>query len=114
MYLPNASESFVSIDKVTNYLLNRNHPEGGSKASFFESLGFSYANISVFIEALKDIPRREHVSNTIQNQFGTKYIIDGILKSPNSRNPQITTVWIIEHQSKIPKLVTAYPKQMVA
>jgi len=56
------------------------------------------------------IGKTGEVQKVEHNLFGTKYIIDGILITPDKRNPIITTVWIIENDSEIPKLVTAYPK----
>lgn len=57
------------------------------------------------------IARTNMVSRIVSNPFGIKYIIDGNLKFPNGRNAEVTTVWFIENETEIPKLVTAYPKQ---
>jgi hypothetical protein len=35
--------------------------------------------------------------------------IEGALQSPDERNPEIRSVWIIENDDDVPKLVTAYP-----
>ena len=110
MLLPFSDNAFVSLNKLTNYLLNINHAEGGSKAAFFNSFGYNHSNVHQFNLALLHIAKTEQVTKTDIIAFGTKYIIDGILQTLNGRNPLITTVWIIEYQSNIPKLVTAYPK----
>ena len=110
MLLPFSDKAFVSLTKLTDYLLNLNHAGGGSKAAFFTSLGYNHLNIHQFTLALLDIAETEQVTKIFNTAFGTKYIIDRVLLTPNGRNPLITTVWIIENQSDIPKLVTAYPK----
>jgi hypothetical protein len=38
MPIPNATEATVATEKVRDYLLNPEHPDGGSKAAWFQSL----------------------------------------------------------------------------
>jgi len=38
MRLPNADRARVEQSKIVEYLLNREHPDGGSKARFFNGL----------------------------------------------------------------------------
>ncbi|MBI2440445.1 MAG: hypothetical protein HYV35_03640 [Lentisphaerae bacterium] len=39
--LPNASRALVEREKIVNYLLCADHPDGGSKARFFQRFSFS-------------------------------------------------------------------------
>jgi len=41
MNLPNATLAVVERQKITQYLLNREHPDNGGKANFFIDLGFN-------------------------------------------------------------------------
>jgi hypothetical protein len=64
----------VEKEKVTRYLLNTDHPDGGSKAKFFIGYGFDPTKWYIFADAI-----REHASNnpivlTEDTSFGTKYI----------------------------------------
>jgi hypothetical protein len=47
-------------------------------------------------------------SRTI-TEHDVKYVIEGELNTPGGRNPQVRTVWIIDHGKTRPRLVTAYP-----
>jgi hypothetical protein len=38
-----------------------------------------------------------------------RYIIDGILITPDGRNPMVRSVWFIETGEITPRFVTAYP-----
>jgi len=44
--------------KITEYLLNENHPVGGGKAAFFFRFGFSAERWHVLAAALDDHPIR--------------------------------------------------------
>jgi len=44
--------------------------------------------------------------NTI---YGTKYIINGNLKTPSGKELNVKTIWIIDTGQEIPRFVTAYP-----
>jgi uncharacterized protein DUF6883 len=43
MKLPNAELALVEREKITEYLLNAEHPDNGGKASFLIALGFQRA-----------------------------------------------------------------------
>jgi hypothetical protein len=49
------------------------------------------------------------VKQTMPNPHGIKYIIEGALQTPDGRNPQVRTVWIIENKQDRARFVTAYP-----
>ena len=54
MKLPRANQARVDESKVAEYLLARDHPDGGSKARFFERFGFHAAEWIVLSAALKE------------------------------------------------------------
>jgi hypothetical protein len=41
----------------------------------------------------------------------TNYTIEGVLETPDGRNPYVRTVWTVEIGSDAPRFVTAYPLQ---
>lgn len=51
-----------------------------------------------------------NVVKVVESEYGTRYSVDGLLETPDSRNPYIRTVWIIEKKSTTPRLITAHPK----
>jgi Domain of unknown function (DUF6883) len=60
------------------------------------------ANVAM-MEAEPDITRVETSS------YGQRYIVEGIICSPDTRNPLIRVVWFVESGEDIPRFVTAYP-----
>jgi hypothetical protein len=38
-----------------------------------------------------------------------KYVIEGMMESPDGRNPHVRSIWIVEYDTDYPRLVTAYP-----
>jgi hypothetical protein len=109
MELPNKFHAYVSISKITDYLLSETHIVGRSKARFFRSFGFDETNVSQFEQGLTRIAQTELVAETTETIYGKKYVIDGELETPSGDMIHLRTVWIIETGNDIPQLVTAYP-----
>ena len=109
MELPNKSHAYVSENKITNYLLSGTHIIGRSKAKFFRSFGFDETNVSQFVQGLINIAQIESVAETAKTIYGTKYVVDGELETPNGDMIRLRTVWIIETGDDVPRLVTAHP-----
>jgi hypothetical protein len=55
MKLPHASVAVVDREKITEYLLNREHPDNGGKADFFIALGFSIDNWETLADGLRQL-----------------------------------------------------------
>ena len=108
MYL-NVTSAGLSEEKFRLYLLNRLHPVGRGRAVFFESVGFSAGRWSVLASAILEYAKKNQVSESIPNEHGIKYIIDGKLESPDQRNPLIRSIWFVEKGTELARFVTAYP-----
>jgi hypothetical protein len=111
MKLPQAEHALVERKKVNEYLLNRKHADNGGKADFFSLLGFSAEEWITFAAALRLLAIKCDVTNIVESEHGTKYIVDGELENPRGRREQVRTVWIIDAVETIPRLVTAYPHE---
>jgi len=109
MELPNKFAAYVSIEKITDYLLSDSHAVGKSKAKFFRSVGFGESNVSQFEKRLLDIAHTGPVSEIKETLFGMKYVIDGALETPSGVIIQLRTIWIIETGEEQPRFITAYP-----
>jgi hypothetical protein len=109
MELPNKLHAYISISKITDYLLSESHTVGKSKAKFFRSFGFNETNISQFAKGLVDIAQTDTVVEATETVYGNKYMIDGQLKTPSGDMIRLRTVWIIETGDDVPRLVTAHP-----
>jgi hypothetical protein len=109
MKLPHAAKARVERKKVVEYLLSSSHPDGSAKARFFIRFGFTSKEWKIFAQALKQHGEDHDVNASIESRHGTRYSVDGVLQTPNGRNPQVRTVWVLAKGSESPRLVTAYP-----
>jgi filamentous hemagglutinin len=98
----------VPETKVSDYLLDPNHPVGGAKAKFFKSFGFSRRDSSAMAEALANHPLRNAIDETIATEHGSKHVVRCSIATPDGRGPCIVTVWMKEGDAPA-RLVTAYP-----
>ncbi|MAS35902.1 MAG: hypothetical protein CL610_17980 [Anaerolineaceae bacterium] len=112
MKLPNCVEAHIPESKITNYLLNAEHPKGRSKAKYFTQFGFSVAQWKQLADALFDHAQNHEVNKTEHTPFGIRYVIEGELSAPDNRRPQVRVVWFIEKAGMQPRLVTAYPLEV--
>ena len=109
MELPNKSKAHIAPNKISDYLLSEYHIVGKSKAKLLRSFGFNETNINQLESALIHIAQNNIVNEESKSSFGIKYVIDGILKTPNGIQIKMRTVWIIENNKEEPRFVTAYP-----
>lgn len=105
--LPHQNSVIVEERKIVEYLLA--YEDDSGKARFFTSVGFTTARWRYFAAILIQHAAENDVAYTEQTGYGVKYIIEGTISTPNGRNPQIRSVWIVEHDKQVPRLVTAYP-----
>ena len=108
MPIPKATEAVAKIEKVRDYLLNLDHPEGKSKAALFESLGYTRSRWSRLANDISTIARSAPEYSVESTAFGVKYIASGVIGLDHERTGIVLTVWIIEGD-RPPRLVTAYP-----
>lgn len=101
MSLPNREEAHVDRRKLTDYLLNTNHPDAKGKSAFFnERYGTDWN------ELREDL--LEHAKGPVtdieETRHGTRYVIEEMLLGALVRS-----VWMIRTGESKPRLVTAYP-----
>jgi hypothetical protein len=106
--LPNASAARVDVEKLTEYLLSETHPVGKYKARFFRKLGFHRDRPEMLLAELLKLARSAEVVDHVTTPLGKKYVMDGTLTGPVA-SAMVRTVWIIERNTAMPRLVTAYP-----
>lgn len=112
--MADSEECYVEESKVTGYLLNTSHPRGGGKARFFEGFGFTTEDWQTLARALEEHGAEGTLSGSSYTATGNvQYEVDGPLRTPSGRRPQIRTVWE-QHtaEDSYPKglrLVTAFP-----
>ncbi len=109
MKLPNQHKAHVPRDKITGYLLSATHRDGRHKAAMFSSLGFTADNWQELAGALLQHAADHELTKEEDSPFGTRYVIEGIMRCPDGRTPMFRTVWFIETGEDTPRFVTAYP-----
>lgn len=82
----------VEEAKVRDYLLNPNHPGNHGKAALFQAFGFQAARWEEMRDALRKHPAENEAARTAQNPHGMKYEVRCSLRSPDGRDPCLTTV----------------------
>jgi hypothetical protein len=107
--LPNPDEAFVPRAKIVDYLLSLEHPEGRGKASFFRGHGFTDERWENLAEALRRHAIQNDLKRTEPSPFGTRYIIEGEMETPDGRRPRVRVVWFVGITETVPRLATAYP-----
>jgi hypothetical protein len=107
--LPNHQAAVVPAAKVTDYLLSHTHPDGRGKAKFFESFGFSADDWQTLAEALQRHGTAHEVTKIEPTPFGIRYVIEGMLETPDERVPLVRTVWFVDQEGDSPRFITAYP-----
>lgn len=106
--LPGLERATINRHKLVNCSLASDHPEGGGKAKYFLSHGFSRDRPRVLEQALLDHARNNHVAETIDSQYGKKYIIIGEMLAPDGKPLPVLAVWFIATGEQRPRLSTAY------
>jgi hypothetical protein len=107
--LPNAHLAVIEESKITGYLLSDSHPTGRSKAAYFRQFGFQALSWRTLRDALFSHLATSESTTVVNSEFGTKYIVEGVLRTPDRREPRIIVVWFVATGTIVPKLVTAYP-----
>jgi hypothetical protein len=111
MRIPGADRAIISQEKIVAYLLNLDHPDGGSKAVVLEHAGFTLQRPEDLEQAL----RVQHLSLDAEHgkpsAFGRKYEIRGELRGPMDR-VMVRSVWIVRHGESAPRLITLVPEKL--
>lgn len=109
MILPNVERAIVPQSKITAYLLDETHREGGGKALFFIHFGFSVAEWEMLANVLRRHAHQHEAAKSQPTRFGTRCVVEGELDTPGGRKPIVRVVWFIRLGEDMPRLVTAYP-----
>lgn len=109
MKLPNNDKAIVPREKIEDYLLSHTHRDGRSKAAFFTQFGFSADVWQTLAEALLQHATEHEVAKVETSPFGTRYVIEGELHTPDGRAPLVRVIWFVDNGTGTPRLATAYP-----
>jgi len=109
MKLPNAVNAVVDIEKLRDYCLSAQHPEGRHKARVFLSvLGLTSADAVKLREILLTAAViNNEVSKLDADKYGCRYSMDTIV-TLGSREALVRSAWIIKTDEDFPRLVSCY------
>jgi len=95
------------VDKLDRYLLNSEHPVGGSKAKWFEqALGFTKGNSADLAKQIVFNPNT--AVETATTEFGVKYNQTITIVGANGRTIDVVFAWI-KNNDGVVRLVTSLP-----
>lgn len=109
MKLPNAAGAVVDIEKLRDYCLSAQHPEGRHKARvFLSALGISAMDAGKLRDILLSAAAtNDEVSMNVADEYGRRYSLD-IPIVFGSRKALIRSAWIIKTNENFPRLVSCY------
>ncbi len=110
MRIPNADNAVIDSDKITRYLLDVDHPDGGSKARLLVSLGYRTANWHQLDSDLRAAHLSEDFVATTNTPWGTRYEIVGPITGPAGDTIMFRSIWQIDLGTNVPRLITMYPE----
>ena len=108
--IPNIDRAIVDPRKITHYLLDETHRVGGAKARLLIAFGFSPKSPDELIAALRQHGQSYEATTSPPNQHGVKFVVRGLLQTPDRRSLRFRTVWIIDTGTDIPRFVSAVPE----
>jgi hypothetical protein len=109
MKLPNGAIAVVEIEKLQNYCLSSQHPEGRHKARvFLSALGMTSADADKLQHILLLAAKfNSEVSMTGSDKYGCRYSLDEAI-TWGSREAIVRSAWIIKTGEDFPRLVSCY------
>lgn len=96
----------IETNKLSDYLLNIQHPDGFSKAKFFLAHKFNEENL---LKSLLNHLESNDSIKTIQVVFGTKYVIEAKITAPDNYTFTLRSIWMKSRINNVLKFVSAYP-----
>ena len=109
MKLPHGASAVVDIEKLRDYCLSPQHPEGRHKARvFLSALGMTPADAGKLREILLSAAAMNNeVSMTGADKYGCRYSFD-VVVTWGSREAVVRSAWIIKTGEEFPRLVSCY------
>jgi hypothetical protein len=110
MKIPNADKATIERTKIVHYLLDVDHPDGGSKARLLESLGYSSADWLQLDSDMRRMHLTEDYMATRQSLWGVRYEIVAPITGPSGDTVMFRSIWQIDLGTDVPRLITMYPE----
>lgn len=106
--MPNYRHAEILRNKLKNYLLNPSKSNG--KTAFFNSLGYNMKNWKRFENDIRKGLKNNRAEMVIRNKYGHEVKVYNVnMELGINKRAIVLTSWQRDADSKIPRLITAYP-----
>jgi len=108
--LPNLEHAVIPVEKLRDYALNMEHPEGRHKASVFkEVLGIERRHADVLAELLRSTLPSAPAQSGKGDQYGDHWTTYHRIIGLNGQPAIVTVGWIFKkEQGQAPQLISCY------
>jgi hypothetical protein len=107
--IPRHLSPTIAERKLTHYLLNLDHPEGGPKANYLIQRGFAAEGPETLRGAIEAAARSQTTIKVERNRHGAKYVLQCEIETPSGARPCVQTVWIDQGDGQA-RFVTLVPR----
>ncbi|MEA2205937.1 MAG: hypothetical protein QOE77_2713 [Blastocatellia bacterium] len=114
MRLPNAKNAVVDIEKLRNYCLNPDHPEGKHKARVFrEKLGFTDKDAERLRQLILEAILTTEATEQDRTVYGQRFVVDFPVRVDEQLSfvlswVTIRSAWIIKDGEEFARLTTCF------
>jgi filamentous hemagglutinin len=107
--LPNSARAIIPVEKIRDYVLNPEHPDGAHKARVVSAAtGLRRSDYQSLIAQIRQgIVDHEAVQHHLR-RGRTQFYVELPIKGPKG-TIVVRTIWIYEDGSDVPRLTTLYP-----
>jgi hypothetical protein len=115
MKLPNAERAVVDIEKLRDYSLNPNHPEGKHKARvFLEKLGLTAHDAARLRKLILEAILITEAKAQQPTPYGERFVVDFQVRQEERYVVTLVTIrsaWMIRNDEDFPRLTTCFIPQ---
>jgi hypothetical protein len=112
MRLPNAENAVIDIEKLRDYCLNPNHPEGKHKArAFHEKLGLERTDAELLRSLILEAILKAEAVEQSATKYGRRFFVDFEIQRGVGviwYTAVVRTAWMIRNGEDCPRLTTAF------
>ena len=112
MRLPNAENAVVDIEKLRDYCLNPEHPDGKHKARvFFAKLGITKDDAESLRQAILEGILLADAVEQVRTSYGRRFAVDLLISKGEGivlARAVVRTAWMIREEEDSPHLTTCF------
>lgn len=108
MRLPNADRAVIDMRKLTDYVLNTEHTDGGHKAKLLVvALEITIDQAAYLKDLLLDAVQTYEATYHSEDHHGIRYRIDFPVETPHGQEI-VRSGWIVRANEDFPRLTTCW------